>query len=54
MLRGFGLYRADRFRIDKQSVVRLAGLEGKLVHGDAALAVQVDGRFVLRLPPALL
>ena len=35
----FGLYRADRFAVDKQRVVRLAGLERKLAHGDAALTV---------------
>ena len=36
MPRGFGLYRADRFAVNKERVVWLAGLESKLAHGDAA------------------
>ena len=37
MARRFGLDRADRFAVNEQRVVRLAGLEGQLAHGDAEL-----------------
>ena len=52
MARRFGLNRADRFTIDKQRVVRLAGLESKLAHGDAARGREVHRAFVLHHPTA--
>ena len=52
MADGFGLDRADRFGVDKQRVVRLAGLEGKLAHGDAARRGEIHRAFVLYNPTA--
>ena len=52
MAGGLGLDRADRLAVNKQRVIRLAGLEGKLAHRDAARGGEIHRVPVLNDPTA--
>jgi hypothetical protein len=52
MASGLGLDRADRLSVNKQRVIRLAGLEGKLAHGDTSRRAEIHGAFILDQPAA--